>query len=356
MPEGDLRMHDTVKNYYGKRLETSADLQTNACCDGESVPEYLKPILARIHPEVQERYYGCGLTVPDALEGLRVLDLGCGAGRDCFVLSALAGETGSVVGIDMTEEQLSIARRHVAYHQSAFGHARANVAFLQGYLEALDALPLPDDGFGIIVSNCVVNLSMDKSAVFRQAHRLLEDGGEMYFSDVYADRRVPERLQNDPVLYGECLSGALYWRDFLDLAREAGFIDPRLVSFRPVEIRSPELEAKLGGIRFFSATYRLFKIDGLESACEDYGQAVVYKGTVPHQPQRLVLDRHHVMEAGRVFPVCGNTWRMLREGRFAGHFDFLGDGRTHFGIFPGCGTESPFAEPQPGDLLSKGCC
>ena len=82
------------------------------------------------------------------------------------------------------------------------------------------------------------------------------------------------------------------------------------------------MRAKLGQAKFFSATYRLFKLDGLETACEDYGQAVIYKGTVPEQPDAFELDGHHLIERGKVFPVCGNTWRMLADTRFAPAFRF----------------------------------
>jgi hypothetical protein len=135
-----------------------------------------------------------------------------------------------------------------------------------------------------VISNCVVNLSADKLAVLNGVRRLLKRGGEFFFADVYADRRVPEALRHDPVLYGECLSGALYWNDFLRLARQAGFADPRLVSDRPLAITDPELAARTGAIRFFSATYRLFSIPELEDACEDHGQAVIYRGTIPNIP------------------------------------------------------------------------
>ena len=117
------------------------------------------------------------------------------------------------------------------------------------------------------------------------------------------------------------------------------------------------MRAKLGQAKFFSATYRLFKLDGLESACEDYGQAVVYKGTVPEQPDAFALDGHHLIERGKVFPVCGNTWRMLADTRFAPHFDFIGDFGTHYGIFPGCGTSIPFAtSARRRRKSSGGCC
>ncbi|MFZ5600872.1 MAG: methyltransferase domain-containing protein [Pseudomonadota bacterium] len=349
-------MHDQVQEYYGKTLQGSADLQTNACCTDSALPAYLKPVLANIHDEVMTRYYGCGLIAPDALHGMRILDLGCGAGRDVYALSALVGEAGTVIGVDMTDEQLAVANRHRDYHADKFGFRQSNVTFLKGYIEKLDELDLPDNSIDIIVSNCVINLSPDKAAVLREAHRLLKPGGELYFSDVYSDKRVPAELAADPVLYGECLGGALYWNDFQNLAKRCGFADPRLVEDRPISISNPAIEEKIGHIRFFSATYRLFKIDGLEPACEDYGQAVVYKGTVAHQPQVFRLDKHHLIQRGKIFPVCGNTYRMLQESRFRDHFDFIGNWDTHYGIFEGCGTSLPYSATAADAQGSAGCC
>ena len=261
-------MHDLVQNYYGQQLTNSRDLKTSACCDISQVPEWLKPLLARVHPAVEERYYGCGLVCPSDLTGLRVLDLGCGAGRDVFVLSQLVGEGGQVVGVDMTPEQLAVARDYHPFHAEQFGFD--NVTFLQGYIEQLDQLGLEPASFDLVVSNCVVNLSPDKTRVLEGVARLLKPGGELYFSDVYCDRRLPEALRQDPVLYGECLGGALYWNDFIRLAKRAGFNDPRLVEDRPLEITDPTLAERLGEHRFYSATYRLFNLP-LEDACEDYG-------------------------------------------------------------------------------------
>jgi len=349
-------MHEHVKDYYGKTLQGSHDLQTNACCTDSDLPAYLKPILAKIHDEVMTRYYGCGLIAPDHLAGMRILDLGSGSGRDCYALSALVGEDGFVVGVDMTDEQLAVANAHVQYHADQFGFRQPNVQFLKGYIEKLDELDLPDNSFDIIVSNCVINLSPDKAAVLKQAHRLLKPGGELYFSDVYSSKRVPPQLVDDPLLYGECLSGALYWNDFVNLAKSCGFADPRLVEDRPLTIENPAIEQRLGNIDFFSATYRLFKIDALEPACEDYGQAVIYKGTIPHQPHYFLLDKHHFIEAGKVFPVCGNTYRMLHETRFHDHFEFIGNWDTHFGIFEGCGTSLPFDQVIMESSGGGGCC
>lgn len=335
-------MHELVQDYYGRTLKSSADLKTSVCCDANAPPPALRPVLGRIHPEVLARYYGCGLVSPPLLAGCRVLDLGCGSGRDVYALAQVVGEQGEVVGVDMTAEQLAVARRHEDYHRAAFGFARSNVRFIEGYIERLGELGLADASFDVIVSNCVINLCPDKGAVLREVFRLLKAGGEFYFSDVYADRRVPAALRDDPVLYGECLGGALYWNDFLALARAAGFADPRLVEDRPLAVTDPALAARLGNIRFFSATWRLFRVDGLEGAAEDYGQAVVYRGTLPEQPTRFMLDKRHGFDAGRVVPVCGNTWRMLHDSRLRPHFDFVGSFEHHFGPFAGEGPALPF--------------
>ncbi|MFK5894338.1 MAG: methyltransferase domain-containing protein, partial [Pseudomonadota bacterium] len=328
-------MLDNVKEYYGKVLSTSKDLKTNACCTDGSTPDYLKQAMSKIHPEVSEKYYGCGLVRPQLLNNLRILDLGSGSGRDCYLLSALVGENGSVLGVDMTDEQLDVANKHIDFHTQQFGYKQPNVSFKKGYIEKLDALELSDNSFDIIVSNCVINLSPDKEAVLKQAYRLLKAGGELYFSDVYSDRRVPKQLVDNPVLYGECLSGALYWNDFQNLAKQCGFGDPRLVEDRPLSIDNNEIETLIGHIGFYSATYRLFKLPGLEPACEDYGQAVIYKGTIAHNNEAFILDKHHKIETGKIFPVCGNTYRMLHETRFKEHFEFYGNKDKHFGIFSG---------------------
>ncbi|CAE8698987.1 unnamed protein product, partial [Polarella glacialis] len=203
----DAGVVDSVKEYYSKHLKTSDDLLTNACCTGAAPPDHIKAALKKIHPEVIAKYYGCGLCLPDHIEGLSVLDLGCGAGRDVYIASQLVGPQGRVVGVDMTPEQLDVANAHKAYHAEKCG--LANVEFKLGFIERLGELGLPDSSFDVIVSNCVINLSPDKEAVLSEAYRLLKPGGELYFSDVYSDRRVPKALQEDSVLWGECISGAL---------------------------------------------------------------------------------------------------------------------------------------------------
>jgi len=350
-----VNIHQDVKDYYGRTLQSSSDLKTDACCTLEDTPAYLRALQKDIHPDVAARYYGCGLVAPLALDGARILDLGSGAGQDVYMLSRLVGENGLVVGVDFTPEQLAIARTHQDWHRDRYGYAQSNVQFIEGDIENLAALDLEAASFDIIISNCVINLCADKPAVFKAAHSLLKPGGEFYFSDVYADRRLSDNLRDDPIARGECLGGALYWNDFLNVAKAAGFADPRLVTDRLLSINNEDLKARLAPAEFHSATYRLFKIDGLEPACEDYGQAVIYKGGVEHAEKVFSLDNHHVIELGRIFPVCGNTYRMLAESRFAKYFDFIGDWSTHYGIFPGCGTASPFGQTDAA-ATSGACC
>ncbi|MEM9225722.1 MAG: methyltransferase domain-containing protein, partial [Pseudomonadota bacterium] len=321
-------------------------------------PRHVIDALAAVHPDVSARYYGCGFTIPTTLDGLNVLDLGCGAGRDVFALAKLVGPKGHVTGVDMTDEQLAVAARHEAWHAEQFGYDAPNTRFVKGYLEQLDDLDLEPGSFDLIVSNCVINLCTDKPAVFRAANRLLKPGGELYFSDVYADRRVPEGLKADPVLYGECLAGALYWNDFNTIAKAAGFEDPRVTEHRRLAILDPKIKAKLEPIRFASVTARLMKLPMLEAACEDYGQAVIYRGGIEGMETAFDLDVEHTIEAGRVFPVCGNTLSMLTETRFAPYFDTIGEGKTHFGLFPGCAAPDVFAETSAETAPAPvgGCC
>lgn len=276
----------------------------------------------------------------------------------------------------MTAEQLDAARSTQDYHAEQFGYS--NVEFHQGFLEHLDELDFgfdndnadeDEDGkFDLIISNCVLNLCQDKKAVLEHCHSLLKEGGEMYFSDVYASRRVSMELQSNKVMWGECLSGALYWNDFEDLSREVGFKDPRLVEDSPITILNAELQqvmAELGeaGLEFYSATYRLWKNSQMEHSCEDYGQAIKYKGTLERYPSGWLLDKNHYFETGKIEPVCGNTYRMIAESpTLAKDFECYGDFKKHYGHFEGCGQKGmPFdahssASTGGKDGSTKGSC
>ncbi len=341
--------HEDVRHYYGEVLQSTGDLKTGACCPAETMPERLRSLLADIHPEVTSRFYGCGSPLPPAVEGMTVLDLGCGTGRDVFLLSRLVGEQGRVIGVDMTPEQLEVAERHRQWHAERYGHAQSNVSFVEGHIEQLDACGIADASFDVVVSNCVLNLSPQKERVFAEIFRVLKPGGELYFSDVFADRRIPAALRSDPVLLGECLAGALYTEDFRRLMERVGCADARSVSQAPIPIYDPQIEAKIGMVGFRSITMRAFKTP-LEDRCEDYGQTATYLGTIDGLPHAFVLDDHHRFETDRPMLVCGNTFDMLAQSRYGKHFRLTGDTRTHFGLFD-CAPGAVSASTTPG-----ACC
>jgi ubiquinone/menaquinone biosynthesis C-methylase UbiE len=198
---------NSVQDYYGKQLQSSSDLKTNACCTAFDYPQKIKNILAEIHDEVMIKYYGCGLTIPTKLNGLKMIDLGSGSGRDCYLASKLVGQDGYVIGIDMTDEQLKVARDHIDYHTDKFNFTKPNIEFKKGHIEELDQLDIKDDSQDLIISNCVINLSTDKKKVLKDCYSKLKQGGEMYFSDVYVSKRIPDALAKDEIVWGECLGG-----------------------------------------------------------------------------------------------------------------------------------------------------
>lgn len=342
---------ESVKEYYGKILKTSQDLQTSACCTTESMPEHIKPILREIHPEVTEKFYGCGSPLPLALEGANILDLGSGSGRDCYLLSKLVGETGSVIGVDMTDEQLAVAQKHVGYHTEKFGFKKPNIQFRKGYIEDLSTVDIVPNSMDLVTSNCVVNLSPDKRKVFSEVFRVLKPGGEFYFSDVFASRRLPKEIREDDVFIGECLGGALYTEDFRRMMSDVGCKDYRLIASAKIDLLNPKLAAQAGPIVFYSMTVRAFKLP-LEDRCEDFGQLARYKGSIAHSETAFRLDDHHLFEKGKWAPVCGNTADMLQNSRFGKHFEIMGDKSTHFGLFD-CG---PMPTTQAADTNVGACC
>lgn len=330
---------ENVKQYYGEVLSSNGHLKTSACCSAtSSLSKECQAIVSQIHPEVLDRFYGCGSPFPPLLEGLTVLDLGSGTGRDCFVLSKLVGPHGRVIGVDMTPSQIAIARKHVQYHMNAFEFTSPNVEFFQAYIEDLLETGIKDNSVDVVISNCVINLSPDKRRVFGEMFRVLKPGGELLFSDIFSDRRIPETHQRDAVLHGECLGGALYFEDFRRILAQIGCLDFRVVTKTPVKLRNAEIEAKIGNVNFESATIRAFKLP-LEDACEDYGQVAYYQGSIPEHPHEFILDDHHTFPTSRPVLVCGNTAAMLQSTRYGAHFRVEGDRSMHFGLFNCSGSD-----------------
>jgi SAM-dependent methyltransferase len=342
---------DAIKEYYGKVLKGTTDLQANACTCTEAFPEHHQKILAEIDGEILDKFYGCGSPLPPALEGCTVLDLGCGTGRDVYLASRLVGPDGFVIGVDMTDEQLEVARRHQATQARRFGFTTSNVEFRKGYIEDLASLGIADNSVDVVISNCVINLSPAKEKVFAEIFRVLKPGGELFFSDVFSGRRIPQELRSDPVLQGECLGGAMYIEDFRRLLRSLGCLDYRVVSRSAITIGNPDIESKVGMIDFYSMKIRAFKLpDSIEDICEDYGQVAYYLGTIPDHPFRFQLDDHHTFQTGKPMLVCGNSAAMVQETRFGRHFRVIGNRSIHLGTFP-CGP-SPAVDP----CAAGGCC
>lgn len=344
---------ENVKEYYGQILSSSGDLKTSVCCSTESMPDYHREIIKEINNEILDRFYGCGSPIPPAMEKRQVLDLGCGTGRDVYLASRLVGEEGYVIGIDMTDEQLELARKHIETQTHRFGYKKPNIEFRKGYIEYLRDAGIEDDSIDLVISNCVINLSPDKPQVLSEIFRVLKNGGEFYFSDVFADRRIPADLAGNPVAYGECLSGALYLEDFRRIMRDIGIFDYRIITRNPIDLQNSNLKRMVGNINFESITIRAFKLDTLEDLCEDYGQIAVYRGTIPEMPHKFILDDHHTFETGKPMTVCGNTVAMLEKTHYGKYFKISGDRSIHYGAFD-CGSEhNPGREKA---LLTDSCC
>uniref|UniRef100_A0A8C7MU25 Arsenite methyltransferase n=1 Tax=Oncorhynchus kisutch TaxID=8019 RepID=A0A8C7MU25_ONCKI len=244
------------QDHYGKTLKKTSDLKSNAClAPSQPIPAFVLKALKKIHPEVTTKYYGCGLVVPD--------------GRDCYMLSQLVGEKGHVTGIDMTEDQLH--------------NCVVTVSVLGTHLFFF-----------------LVNFSPDKRKV------LSDDGGELYFSDVYSSRKLSDEIKNHNVLWGECL---------VPLAQEVGFSPPRLVTANVITVDNMEqLEATL----FVSATYRLFKVPKISNK----GSLVIYNGNITGFGESLEFDAQYTFKVDEVVEVDGEVASILSHYRFAEGFTF----------------------------------
>ncbi|XP_006823910.1 arsenite methyltransferase-like [Saccoglossus kowalevskii] len=229
---------DRVQVYYGKQIQSRDDFQCSIKCPTK-IPKSILNAMKEVHDDVTAKYYGCGLCIPSCLEGCSVLDLGSGAGRDCFIASKLVGQHGHVTGVDITEEMVEFADKYKEYHRKQFGYDKSNINFTLGYMEKLGDAQIQSNTYDIIISNCVICLSSNKTAVLAEAFRVLKPGGELYFSDMYSDQPIPDSIRNsdDAVLWGEGLSGALCWTELMDIAGKIGFTKPRLVSTSEIIVK-----------------------------------------------------------------------------------------------------------------------
>ena len=232
---------EDVRSYYSKAALAS---QENLCCP----MEYDPGDLSHIPPEVREISYGCGSPVnrSNIREGETVVDLGSGGGIDCFIAAKLVGQSGKVFGIDMTDEMLQVAQKSALQVAENLGYS--NVAFKKGFLEAI---PLKDQSVDLVTSNCVINLSTNKKAVFGEINRILNPGGRFVIADIISEKEVPEEMRSHQELWGECISGSLTLSQFLEAARPHGF--------HGFQITKDYLWKTVEGIKFYSYTLEACK-------------------------------------------------------------------------------------------------
>lgn len=311
------------------------------CCPVEYDAKYLEIIPS----EVIERDYGCGDPSQYVKEGETVLDLGSGTGKICFIASQVVGKGGKVIGVDMTDDMLEVARRNqptvaerVGYDNVEFRKGRIQdlaldlealearlkenpVSDANGYLEAEELAeelkvkqPLVEDNsVDVVVSNCVLNLVSKKNRrqMFAEIHRVLKRGGRAVISDIVCDEEVPQDLQDDAELWSGCISGAFLEDEFLQAFEDAGFYGVRMLKFD----KEPWQTVK--GIEFRSMTIEAYK--GKEGICLERNQAVIYKG-----PFKKVLDDDgHAMERGKRYAVCDKIFNIYKSDCYSDMFEFV---------------------------------
>ena len=336
----DERLH--VETAVLKRYTAAARApRANLCCSVDYDPQYLKVIPL----EVIERDYGCGDPSRYLREGETVLDLGSGTGKICFIAAQIVGPKGKVIGVDMTDEMLEVARRNAPVVAERIGYA--NVEFRKGRIQdlALDAelldrqlkaRPIADvasfvkegelaeqlrvkhpliasESVDVVISNCVLNLveSKSKRQLFDEVFRVLKKGGRAVISDIVSDENVPENMQNDPELWSGCISGALTEEGFLAAFENAGFYGIQFLK------RDVDPWRTVNGIEFRSLTVEAFK--GKQGECFERHQAVIYRG-----PFKEVLDDdNHRMERGKRYAVCDKTYNLYKKAPYREFFEFV---------------------------------
>ena len=239
-----------VKDGYAKALLQSASCcPTSSCCCGtDQAKEISKSVgysdseMSTV-PEGANLGFGCGnpVALASLKEGDVVLDLGSGAGFDAFLAAQRVGKTGRVIGVDMTPEMIAKAK------ENAKKGKYTNVEFRLGEIEKL---PVEDNSMGVIISNCVINLSPDKELVFKEAHRALKPGGRLMVSDLVLAKNLPKELRDSIEAYVGCLAGAIRKDEYLKLITMAGFQNIKVVSESsyPMDVMFENLKGAEGAV------------------------------------------------------------------------------------------------------------
>jgi SAM-dependent methyltransferase len=320
-PTDGSAVHDSVSKFYANELERKKNSVPTVCdIDAEAYTaghKLVQDAMESIHPDLKTGSLGCGTPFPPALEGCHVLDLGSGMGRDAFVLSQLVGSTGHVIGIDMTDDMLKAATGYKSWHAEKFGYN--NVDFKKGLLETLGQHEeLTKDGFDVIVSNCVINLTTDKQKVFKSSFDLLRPGGELFFSDVYVDKPVPESVKKNELAYNACYAGALHWTEFEQMVSSIGFFGPFVTRDVKFPALNKELEEAMGNIKFYSRTVRLIKPLGSR---QSKAQAQLkYQGKIPGYEDSFELAKGTVFKVNEPQQPSLEIANAIEQSRYRKYF------------------------------------
>ena len=260
-------IHDAVREHYAERIKNSASCcgpSAGSCSDSNLYPVDLLATLPAGESAVS---YGCGdpITLASLQPGQIVLDLGSGAGLDCFFAAKKVGATGRVIGVDMTPEMVARAR------SSAERMGVTNVEFRQGYLEDL---PVDANTVDVIISNCVINLSPDKSKVFAEAFRVLKPGGKLAVSDIVTDGPLPESIKQSLSAWAGCVAGAVEAKEYIGMMEAVGFTD---VSVNPVFFDKETVDSALDEM----------KLDVKEYPREDVYKAVYSAKITAYKPDSM---------------------------------------------------------------------
>lgn len=230
-----------VRKHYGKMASQFLGENRAGCCNtgsevGVDVPNssliYQSEGIGALPEEVKGLSAGCGdpITLASLQLGETVLDLGSGGGIDCFLAAKQVGDTGHVIGVDMTAEMIEKAREN----QASMG--MENVEFRLGEIEHV---PVADETVDVVISNCVINLSPDKPQVIREAYRVLKPGGRLAISDIVCDGPLPKEIREDLASWYGCIAGAMDFRDYRAILEAVGFVD---VNIQPAVMKMSDLE------------------------------------------------------------------------------------------------------------------